>query len=54
MKKSYVKPAAMCFDMEKSAFPVAGLALVGGYAVGRAVAHVMKASPVVKLKKLGR
>lgn len=54
MKKSYVKPVAMCFDMGKSAFPAIGAALVGGYAIGRAVAHAMKASPVIKLKKLGR
>ena len=54
MKKSYIKPVAMCFDMGKSAFPMVGAALAGGYVIGRAVAHAMKASPVVKLKKLGR
>lgn len=54
MKKSYIKPVAMCFDMGKSEFPMVGAALAGGYVIGRAVAHAMKASPVIKLKNLGR
>ena len=53
MKKVYQKPVVINFDLENPAIPSAlgvGAALVGGYAVGRAVHNMMKAAPVIKMK----
>ena len=57
MKKSYKKPLTISHSLENKeiqAFPAEGLALVAGYAVGRAVSNMMKAAPVIGLEKFGR
>lgn len=57
MKKTYEKPIAVNYDIERCAFPAAlaaGFGLAAGYAIGRSVANAMKAAPVIKLKQFSR
>ena len=57
MKKNYEKPVTISYDLEHSAFPAAlagGAAIAAGYAIGRSVANMVKAAPVIKLKELSR
>ena len=57
MKKIYEKPVTVSCDLEQGAFPAAALAaggMLAGYAVGRAVTNMSRATPVIKLKELRR
>lgn len=52
MKKSYVKPATVCFDMGKSAFPAVGLALVGGVRSWKSSSSCYESEPCNKTEKI--
>lgn len=56
MKEPYVRPTVkdVSLDETKGAFPLAGLAMAGGYVIGRAVTHAIRANPTIKLPNLTR
>lgn len=57
MKKTYKKPLAVNYDLERCAFPAAlaaGVGLATGYAIGRVVTNAVRAVPVIKLEPVSR